>query len=331
MSPGKYILHLRATTNEGAPESTQYATRSLTIVILPPWYASTWAYIIYAILGICAFGGWFYWYRKHKNEQFSEQQKLFEIEKEKELNQNKVEFFTEIAHEIRTPLTLINGPLEIIQEMHIQDEKLNKNLNVIATNTKRLLNLASQLLDFQKMGANKLTLNYEVVNISELLQETVNRFEPTFTHQHKELKVEKFENDIIACIDKEGITKILSNLLNNALKYGNQQISVNLSKYDGNFSVSVCSDGAKIPEEKAEQIFEPFFQEAEKKKKQGVGIGLALARSLALLHKGDAMLDTRQPNNTFVLTIPLNMEDMMANGNKPFSQADLPLNRNHFG
>ena len=327
LSPGKYILHLRATTNEGTPESTQYATRSLTIVILPPWYASTWAYIIYAILGICAFGGWFYWYRKHKNEQFSEQQKLFEIEKEKELNQNKVEFFTEIAHEIRTPLTLINGPLEIIQEMHIQDEKLNKNLNVIATNTKRLLNLASQLLDFQKMGANKLTLNYEVVNISELLQETVNRFEPTFTHQHKELKVEKFENDIIACIDKEGITKILSNLLNNALKYGNQQISVNLSKYDGNFSVSVCSDGAKIPEEKAEQIFEPFFQEAEKKKeKQGVGIGLALARSLALLHKGTLMLDTRQPNNTFVLTVPLNMEDMMVNGNKPFSQADLPLN-----
>ena len=77
--------------------------------ILPPWYASTWAYIIYAILGICAFGGWFYWYRKHKNEQFSEQQKLFEIEKEKELNQNKVEFFTEIAHEIRTPLTLSTG------------------------------------------------------------------------------------------------------------------------------------------------------------------------------------------------------------------------------
>lgn len=58
---------------------------------------------------ICAFGGWFYWYRKHKNEQFSEQQKLFEIEKEKELNQNKVEFFTEIAHEIRTPLTLSTG------------------------------------------------------------------------------------------------------------------------------------------------------------------------------------------------------------------------------
>ena len=111
------------------------------------------------------------------------------------------------------------------------------------------------------------------------------------------------------------------------MKYGNEHISVNLSKYDGNFSVSVCSDGAKIPEEKAEQIFEPFFQGEEKKKeKQGVGIGLALARSLALLHKGTLMLDTRQPANTFVLTIPLNMEDMMANGNKPFSQADLPLN-----
>ncbi len=326
LAPGKYALHLRATTNEGAPGNARYATRSLSIVILPPWYASTWAYIIYAILGSCAFCGGFYWYWRHKNKQISEQQKLFEMEKEKELNQNKVEFFTKIAHEIRTPLTLINGPLEIIQEMHIQDEKLNKNLNVMATNTKRLLDLASQLLDFQKMGSNKLTLNYEVVNISELLQETVNRFEPTFTHLHKELKVEKPGNDIIARVDKEGITKILSNLLNNALKYGDRHVSVKLGDRDGSFSVSVCSDGARIPEEKAEQIFEPFFQEAGKKEeRQGVGIGLALARSLALLHKGTLMLDTSQPGNTFVLTVPLNTEDMTEDGDKSFGKDDFPL------
>ena len=81
-----------------------------------------------------------------------EKQKLFEIEKEKELYESKVSFFTEIAHEVRTPLTLINGPLEAIEEMDIKDQKLNKNLKVIGQNTKRLLDLTGQLLDFQKIG-----------------------------------------------------------------------------------------------------------------------------------------------------------------------------------
>lgn len=323
LPPGKYVLDIRATTGE---KSTDYATRSLTIVILPPWYASTWAYLAYVILFIAAFLGWFRWYRKHKNEQFQEKQKLFEIEKQKELNENKVEFFTEIAHEIRTPLTLINGPLEIIREMKIKDNKLNKNLFVIEQNTKRLLNLASQLLDFQKLGANKLTLNYEMVNVSDLLKETINRFEPTYTHLGKELVTETLEEDIYAKIDKEAITKILSNLLNNALKYGIHHISAKLVRNGKNFVVTVTSDGEKIPVGKAEQIFEAFYQDnREKKEKQGVGIGLALARSLALLHKGTLMLDTKSSDNAFVLTIPLNMDEEETE-NEFFETEDSPLN-----
>lgn len=307
LPPGKYVLNIRATTGKN---NTNYATRSLTIVILPPWYASIWAYFLYIVLGITIFVCWFRWYRKYKNKQFSEKQKLFEIEKQKELNENKVEFFTEIAHEIRTPLTLINGPLEIIREMDIKDNKLIKNLRVIEQNTKRLLNLASQLLDFQKLGANKLTLNYEVVNVSDLLRETINRFEPTYTHQQKVLTAEFPEEEIYAKIDKEAITKILSNLLNNALKYGIKNISVKLAWNGNKFEVTVISDGEKVPPEKADRIFEAFYQEnQEKKEKQGVGIGLALSRSLALLHKGTLVLDTAQPHNAFVLTIPANMEE----------------------
>ncbi len=323
LSPGKYTLDIRATTGE---DDTGYATRSLTIIVLPPWYASTWAYILYFIIGVTIFAFWFRWYRKHKNEQFSEKQKLFEIEKQKELNENKVEFFTEIAHEIRTPLTLINGPLEIIREMDIKDSKLLKNLLVIEQNTHRLLNLASQLLDFQKLGANKLTLNYETVNVSDLLKETVNRFEPTYIHQGKELVTETLEEDIYARIDKEAITKILSNLLNNALKYGTHHISARLVRSGKNFEITVTSDGEKIPVEKAEQIFEAFYQNnKEKKEKQGVGIGLALARSLALLHKGSLALDTANADNAFVLTIPVNMEEDELK-DRLFEPIDSPLN-----
>lgn len=322
LPPGKYVLHIRANSDI----NSRYSTRSLSIVICSPWWFSIWAIIAYIIFCICAVWLWFVWYRQYKNKQLAEKQKLFEIEKEKELYENKVSFFTEIAHEIRTPLTLINGPLEIIEEMNINDSKLTKNLKVIAQNTKRLLNLASQLLDFQKVGAQKIQLNYEVVNVSDLLKETISRFEPTYIHQNKELKVSHLEEHVLAKIDKEAITKILSNLLNNALKYGEHDIQVKLSRQTNNFQVSVTSDGAKITGTKTEQIFEAFFQLNNKTGKgQGVGIGLPLARSLALLHKGTLYLDTTQPQNTFVLTIPLNLDTSVAE-TEILEPADSPLN-----
>lgn len=324
LAPGKYTLHIKG-TNNGNFENA--ATRSITIVVLPPWYATVWAYFAYVIIAIGIFTYWFLWYRKHKEKQFAEKQRLYQSEKEKELNKNKIEFFTEIAHEIRTPLTLINGPLEIIREMNIQDSKLQKNLDVITQNTKRLLYLASQLLDFQKMSAHKLSLTYETVNVSQLLKETVERFEPTYTHQQKELAIKTLEENVIARIDKEAITKILSNLLNNGLKYGHQHVSVSLVCHQDNFVITVTSDGEKIPNDKAEVIFEPFYQRNTIQKdgiRQGAGIGLALARSLALLHKGTLYVDTAQQDNAFVLSIPINMDGEIAIPDTP--EDNEPLN-----
>ena len=305
--PGKYTLKIRA-TNDGT--GNEFLTRELHITVLPPWWLTPWAYIVYFLIGASIVYLWFCWYKRYKNRQLAEKQKIFEIEKEKELYENKVTLFTEIAHEIRTPLTLINGPLEIIEEMNFNDSKLNKNLQVIAQNTKRLLNLVSQLLDFQKVGANKLKLNYETVNVSDLLTETAARFEPTFTHNGKVLVVEKNEENIIARIDRESITKIMSNLFNNALKYSLCRASVTLVKKERNFILTVISDNERIPKEKAEEIFEPFCQLDNKTKtRQGVGIGLTLSRSLALIHKGSLQLDLKYTKgNAFVLTIPLNID-----------------------
>ncbi len=307
LPPGKYIFQVRATNKVN---STAYSTRSLSIVILPPWWLSTWAYTLY---GLCLFAAilcWFMWYRRRKEKQMEERQKLFEIEKEKELYESKVEFFTEIAHEVRTPLTLINGPLETIGEMGIKDPKLNKNLSVIGQNTKRLLDLAGQLLDFQKIGASKFDMKFETVDITALLEETIARFEPTIVQKRKELVQSLPDTSILVAIDKEAVTKILSNLLNNALKYAKCVITVELEQDEKSFTVRVTSDGDRIPTEDSQQIFEPFYQVGKKEGQQGVGIGLSLARSLATLHKGLLYLDTTQPENSFVLTIPLNKEKM---------------------
>mgnify|MGYP000394064597 FL=1 len=207
---------------------------------------------------------------------------------------------------MRTPLTLINGPLETLQEMEIADPKIQKNLSVITQNTNRLLTLTGQLLDFQKIGAHKFEMTMECVDITSLLRETVARFEPTISKKNKELALHIPEESIEAVVDKEAITKILSNLLNNALKYARHSICVELQRETEAFLVRVTSDGDKIPAEISQQIFEPFYQAAKKDSASfGVGIGLPLARSLASLHRGKLYLDSEHEDNSFVLSVPL--------------------------
>ena len=109
-------------------------------------------------------------------------------------------------------MTLINGQLEAIEEMDIKDQKLNKNLKVIGQNTKRLLDLTGQLLDFQKIGASKFELKFETVDVTALLNETIARFEPTILQKQKALLQHIPQERIMAAIDKEAITKDLSNL-----------------------------------------------------------------------------------------------------------------------
>lgn len=310
LPPGNYIFQVKARHEN---EQADPPITSLRITILPPWWLSTWAYIIYVVIVLCIIYGWFRWYKRRKERQMEEKQKLFEIEKEKELYEAKVEFFTEIAHEVRTPLTLINGPLESILDMNIQDNKITRNLTVIAQNTKRLLELTSQLLDFRKVGANKFKMDFTMVSITALLNETIQRFDPTITQQKKELSLQIPEEEIIAAIDREAVTKILSNLLNNALKYSKHSILVYLERNDTTFSIRVTSDGERIPTELTEQIFEPFYQINKKDNaSSGAGIGLPLARSLAVLHSGKLYLDTDLFHNSFVLTLPLMQEKVRA-------------------
>ena len=203
-------------------------------------------------------------------------------------------------------LTLINGPLETLQEMEIADPKIQKNLSVITQNTNRLLTLTGQLLDFQKIGAHKFEMTMECVDITSLLRETVARFEPTISKKNKELTLHIPEESIEAVVDKEAITKILSNLLNNALKYARHSICVELQREMEAFLVRVTSDGDKIPAEISQQIFEPFYQAAKKDSASfGVGIGLPLARSLASLHRGKLYLDSEHEDNSFVISVPL--------------------------
>lgn len=320
LQPGNYTFRIRAVNRNGGWQS---AERSLKIVIRPPWWGTGLAKIAYLLIVAGGAAAGFRYYLRRKRKQILEQQRLFEAEKEKELYGAKIDFFTEIAHEVRTPLTLIKGPLEDIMEMNA-DPKLEKNLHVIHKNTQRLLELIRQLLDFRNVDSNKMRLDFVRFDIPMQLQCIVERFEPTIEKRGLHLTLRPGEGSFQAAADREALTKIVSNLLNNALKYAEHEIEVALEHNSETFSVRVTSDGEKIPIHLSEKIFEPFFRIDRTGQAPGAGIGLPMARSLAQLHKGHLFLDTAAPGNSFVLTLPLVQEQYINLQEQAETLAELP-------
>ncbi len=303
LAPGNYVLHVKVVNNVQGWEPAEI---SLGFVVLPPWWWTILAKAFYIILSLGVVITVIYFFLRYRRRKMLEQQRLFEVEKEKELYRTKVDFFNEIAHEVRTPLTLINGPLEDVIEMNA-DPKLEKNLKTISQNTRRLLDLIHQLLDFRNMDTNKFRMDYSRVDIPALVSEVVERFEPSIDKRGMTLRLEGTEEDFSADIDREAVTKIISNLLSNAMKYADSKIGVSIMKNGGWFSVRVTSDGKKIPIHLAEKIFEPFYRMESTSSEPGAGIGLSLSRSLAQLQKGNLFLDVNsgENGNRFVLMLPL--------------------------
>ncbi len=301
LTPSKYTLEVKMECGEVV------STNSIRLIIMSPWWLSTWAIVVYIILALGIVALIFILYRKRELKRLQQRQEIFASNKEKEVYKQKLNFFTEIAHEIRTPLSLIDLPLEAIEENGLNSPDSEHYLKVTRQNTARLLELTSQLLDFQKIEAGRLRLKPEAVDIVELVNYTLDRFEPTISLRNKTLTRQLPKESIITVTDKEAVTKIISNLLNNALKYAETRISLKLEVVDDTIMIKVISDGEKITEDNKERIFETFYQtDKSQEQKNGVGIGLPLSRSLAGLLGGTLYLETSAADdNTFVLSLPV--------------------------
>lgn len=308
LPPGKYTFKVKGSNNDGMWNNDP---AYINIEILPPWWQSTAAYFIYFCLFLCAVSYWFYWYNKKQDKRNKEKQRVFEAEKEKELYSSKVEFFTNIAHEIRTPVTLINGPLESLLEMDIADNEIRKNLQIMGKNTSELLILINQLLDFRKVDNNKFLLTYTDVNIAETLQDVYLRFESSAIKQNKQIKKILPDKDLHAPVDREAFIKILSNLFSNAVRYSKEYIEYELGSDEKYLILRFSNDGQLIPDDLSEKIFDPFYQlEKDRNINASSGIGLSLARSLAEQHKGMLYYEVYSGMNTFILKLPLIQENV---------------------
>ena len=162
---GTYIFHLRGSNSDGKWNEKE---RILKIHILPPFYLSGWAYFIYLLLGILSVVGIIYYFRKRNEQKHQQAMEKFEREKERELYTAKIDFFTNVAHEIRTPLTLIKSPLENVLVSPNVSADIRDDLEIMNLNTTRLLDLVNQLLDFRKTETRGFQLNFVECNISDL-------------------------------------------------------------------------------------------------------------------------------------------------------------------
>ena len=306
---GNYTFRVKVSNSDGVWNEEGI---SLKVHILPPFYLSVWAYIVYALLIIgCSLYTVMY-FKRRSNRKHRRQMEKFEQEKEREVYNAKIDFFTNVAHEIRTPLTLIKGPLENIILKKQVDTETREDLNVMKQNTERLLNLTNQLLDFRKTERQGFRLNFTECNVTEILKETHKRFTSLAKQKGLDFVLQMPEKDFYAHINQEAFTKISSNLLNNGVKYAESYVHISLAvpDTDGGNSFRICTvnDGVIIPDAMKEEIFKPFvrFNEQEDGKvTTGTGIGLALSRSLAELHQGTLTMGKGEENNTFCMTLPI--------------------------
>ncbi|MDR1369268.1 MAG: response regulator [Dysgonamonadaceae bacterium] len=306
LAPGEYTFRLKASNGNG--EWTDKET-TLQIIIKPPFWQTGWAYLCYIIL----LGTGIYVIMRFYTQKlrFRNQLKIEKMEdlKQQEILRSKIDFFTQIAHEIRTPLTLIKGPLDKIMKSENDTSSNKDNLSIMQKNTNRLLDLTNQLLDFRKAEIENMKLNFTPVDIIELLRETYIRFTPGAKENGLLFELKPDVKHFEAIIDKEAVTKILSNLFTNALKFAKNEIVVSSDMgKDTVLEIRVESDGKQIPLELKEKIFEMFFQNKDniyETTPKGTGIGLYLGRLLAELHNGRLYLDTgKRTVNSFVLQLP---------------------------
>lgn len=290
LAPGSYLFKVKANAfNENRSD-----TRTLRIKILPPFWATQVAYLTYFIaLGSLISFLIITYHNRTQNK------------KEKEIYEAKIDFFTNVAHEIKTPLTLIKGPVENLQEVTDEFPAIRKDVSMLERNTNRLVALVQQILDFRQTETKGFKLYFTDLSISELLKHVYEDFIPLASKKKLIFTWIDSENDLIVKADEDALEKIFSNLISNAIKYANKNVLIELKATDVNYwQLIIMNDGKLIPEELREKIFEPFYRINEPGKQKGTGIGLALSRSLAELHNGTIKCTSMNGMNTFILSIP---------------------------
>lgn len=324
LAPGHYTLQVKASNSDGVWNEKGIF---MDIHILPPWWKTWWAYLVYVIIALALI--WVI--RRGELNRLNLKNRLqlesFESSKLKEVDRLKSRFFANISHEFRTPLTLLLGPLnDFGKDQNIKN--LTHFVPEMQRNAKRLLQLINQLLDLSKLDASHYSVNTSREDIISFVKQIVHSFSSLAHRKNIEIETsvdprlrEKLsKEEIHFYFDGDIVEKILTNLLSNAFKFtppeGSIIVSLSLTEKDF-LELKVEDTGTGIPPENLPFIFDRFYQADDSiiRPYEGSGIGLALVKELTELHKGK-IIASSLPGKCTVITCYLPFNKKTITGNK---------------
>lgn len=299
LRPGRYEFTVNY--HDSADESTQ---GGMIIVIKAPWYKSTVGYIMYICILILGVVGVVMYNRKRAKADSLRKMEIKEIERQKAIAHEKIDFLANIAHEIRTPVTLISLFFDKLSESREMPESIMRGVEDNKSNIERLMSLCNDVLDLKKMEYLQKNLVITHENISQMVRNSVKGFRSVAEARNLDIRFSAPEREVMVFCSVDAVDSILSNLMSNAVKYCRTYFEISLEEDKDKVVIRVNSDGNRIPEKESERIFEAFYQ-SKNIESSGTGIGLTYSRSLALLQNGQLYLDTKVSDaNSFVLELP---------------------------
>jgi signal transduction histidine kinase/ligand-binding sensor domain-containing protein/DNA-binding response OmpR family regulator len=311
---GDYVFRVKASNSDGY-WNTKGA--SIKITVLPPWWQTFYAYFAYLVIIVLLFKTFYHFLTLHINLKNNYILEHIEKENNNQLYQAKLQFFTNISHEFRTPLTLILGPLDRLIQNNSGNSDLQKHFKLMEANAKRLLRLINQLMDFRKVESGKLTLKAAKYDIVEITKKTTYFYTDKAENCSINYTFNSSIDPIYVYFDVEKYDIILHNLLYNAFKftpnYGNIAVVISLNTVDGNefVDISIKDSGKGISEENAKLIFEEFYQVDQDQ--MGTGIGLALTKKLVELHQGSIKVESSMGEGScFTVRLRLGSKHLIA-------------------
>lgn len=307
LKPGKYVLEANAVGCDGMPASNSL---SFEIRIRSPWWFSWVAWVLYIMLFTAGVASIISMVRRKQSAEKELQKEKMEREKSEGINQLKLNFFTNISHDFRTPISLILSPVESLMETETDPGRKN-NLNIIRQNAQRLLRLVNQILDFKKVEEQKMELDCTSGDFVAELSEICQSFMELAQKKGVSLLFETETEHLVMDFDKDKIGKIFFNLISNSLKFTSEggQVIVSLSRKDQkNIEVMVADTGIGIPSNALPHIFERFYQVEEHAgfAAKGSGIGLIIVKEFVELHHGRIeVMSKSNVGTTFMVSLPV--------------------------
>lgn len=305
LSAGIYNLEISYSNPDGSMSDDVI---SFDIKVDSPWYLTPIAIVGYILIGIVVLAIIVMYYIGHQKQKIYIRQAQKEVERQVQLNEMKLRFFTNVSHDFRTPLTLIITPLEA----YLNDPKNKKDekfLYPVYRNAQRLLTLVNQILDFRKIDVNSTSINLSYGDIVSFVREICQSFSLFAEDTGKRLTIDSDNETINLYFDRDKMSKIIMNLLSNAFKFTNHDgnINVRISEKDEMLEISIADDGIGIPDNEKSLIFQRFYQrDKESDSNTGSGIGLHIVKEFVELHQGNIIVKDNEPSGTnFVVRIPL--------------------------